>query len=195
MKSHTVLERPLARAAFADTPPPAPAWFSAAIAVEPERSTVGVGDATIELLTWGERGRPGLLLAPGLCAHADWWSFIAPMFLPHYRVAALSLSGMGGSSWRPVYRFEDNADELWACAKAAGLYDHQSPPTFIGHSQGGWAVFYSALKYPQRMGRGILIDTATTHAGRRTRSSNRRHRRPGAPLAFFRGLERLMVVG
>src|ERR1700722_18279934 len=111
MEASAILERLPRPSAAIDQPPLAPSWFTSAIAVEPERSTVAVGDAQIELLTWGERGRPGLLLAPGLCAHADWWSFIAPLFLPHYRVAAMSLSGMGGSSWRPVYRFEDNAEE------------------------------------------------------------------------------------
>lgn len=143
----------------------APDWFTKALAATPERSMVSVGDAQIELLTWGERGRPGLLLVPGMCAHADWWSFIAPMFLPRYRVAALSLSGMGASSWRPKYFYEDSAQEVIGCADAAGLYDSGRAPVFIGHSHGGWAVFYTALKYAQRMSGGILIDTAYNARG------------------------------
>ena len=45
-------------------------------------------------------------------AHADWWSFIAPFFAAHYRVAALSWSGMGGSDWREHYTLEAFVDEM-----------------------------------------------------------------------------------
>ena len=34
----------------------------------------------LEVLTWGEVGKPGLLFVHGNSAHADWWSFIAPFF-------------------------------------------------------------------------------------------------------------------
>ena len=37
-----------------------------------------VDGANIELLTWGEVGKPGLIFVHGNSAHADWWSFIAP---------------------------------------------------------------------------------------------------------------------
>ena len=60
--------------------PPAARWFAAAIAREPERSTYEVDGAAIELLTWGDVGKPGLLFLHGNAAHADWWSFIAPLF-------------------------------------------------------------------------------------------------------------------
>ena len=86
---------------FKGAEPPAPAWFKAAIAQEPERFNIDVKDCEIECLAWGERGKPGLIVVHGASAHADWWSFIAPFFAPDYRVAAFSLSGMGGSGWRP----------------------------------------------------------------------------------------------
>jgi hypothetical protein len=74
--------------------PPAPAWFEAAIGVGPERSRIPVEGAEIELLTWGEVGKPGLLFLHGNGAHADWWSFIAPFFAKDWRCAAISWSGM-----------------------------------------------------------------------------------------------------
>ena len=46
----------------------------------PERSFVEVDGAGIELLTWGDQGKPGILFLHGNGAHADWWSFIAPFF-------------------------------------------------------------------------------------------------------------------
>jgi pimeloyl-ACP methyl ester carboxylesterase len=148
---------PLAR--FAGAPPPSPAWFKAALAAAPERSFVAVRGANIELLTWGEIGRPGLIFVHGNSAHADWWSFIAPFFAGEYRVAALSLSGMGGSDWREAYAFETFADEIEACARAAGLYEAATPPVYIGHSFGGSQVFYSACRHPGRMRAAILVDT------------------------------------
>ena len=120
---------------------------------------VSILGADIELLTWGTRGKPGLLFVHGNSAHADWWSFIAPFFADDYRVAALSLSGMGGSDWRETYSFETYAQELHGCAQAAGLYDGPGAPTFVGHSFGGAVVFYAAARYAEWMRAGILVDT------------------------------------
>jgi pimeloyl-ACP methyl ester carboxylesterase len=148
---------PLAQ--FAGAKPPAPAWFEAAIAKAPERRLIPVEGADIELLTWGEVGKPGLIFVHGNSAHADWWSFIAPFLADDYRVAALSLSGMGGSDWRATYTFEIFAAEIHECAKAAGLYEAPVKPIYIGHSFGGSQVFYSATNYPERMRAGLMLDT------------------------------------
>src|SRR5579864_797152 len=146
-------------APFAGAKPPAPAWFDAALAKAPERSLVTVDGARIELLAWGEVGKPGLIFVHGNSAHADWWSFIAPFLADQYRVAALSLSGMGDSDWRETYTFEGFASEIYACAKAAGLYEGGARPIYIGHSFGGSQVFYSAGVHPQRMRAALLVDT------------------------------------
>jgi len=148
---------PLAQ--FEGRKPPAPAWFDAALARAPERSFVPVLGANVELLTWGTRGKPGLIFVHGNSANADWWSFIAPFFADEFRVAALSLSGMGASDWREVYAFETFATEIHACAEAAGLYENPEKPVYIGHSFGGSQVFYSAARHPGRMRAAILIDT------------------------------------
>jgi pimeloyl-ACP methyl ester carboxylesterase len=146
-------------APFAGEPPPAPAWFEKAVAVEPERSSVEVRGANIEWLAWGERGKQGLILIHGASAHADWWSFIAPFFADGFRVAALSLSGMGGSDWRPSYDYDTFAAEIDAVAEAAGLNEGPEKPVYIGHSFGGAVVYASALAYPERMTATIMIDT------------------------------------
>src|SRR5271154_5437613 len=146
-------------APFAGAKPPTPAWFDKALAQAPERSFVTVRGARIELLTWGEVGKPGLIFVHGNSAHADWWSFIAPFLADDYRVAALSLSGMGDSDWRESYDFATFAEEIWACAKAAGLYEAPVKPIYIGHSFGGSQVFFSATKHPERMRGALLLDT------------------------------------
>jgi len=150
-------EAPLA--AFQGRQPPAPDWFKWALAQEPERSTVEVQGTAIELLAWGKRGDPGLILVHGNSAHADWWSFIAPYLAEDYRVAAVSLAGMGDSGWRAAYSFETFAQELRGAALAAGLYEAQVLPIFIGHSFGGSQVFYAARRYPEWMRGAILVDT------------------------------------
>jgi pimeloyl-ACP methyl ester carboxylesterase len=148
---------PLAR--FKGQAPEAPAWFHEAVAKRPERTLVPVAGANIELLVWGKLGAPGLILVHGNSAHADWWSFIAPFLADYYRVAAMSLSGMGGSDWRGSYSFETFATEIHECAKAAGLYEAPVLPIYAGHSFGGAQVFYSAAHHPERMRACLLVDT------------------------------------
>ncbi|MGA0606425.1 alpha/beta fold hydrolase [Phenylobacterium sp. VNQ135] len=146
-------------APFNGAEPPAPRWFKDAIADEPERSFVVSHGTKLELLTWGELGKPGLLLVHGNSAHADWWSFIAPFLAKDYRVAAFSLAGMGESEWRARYAFADFAGDAEACARAAGLYESGSKPIYIGHSFGGAQVFFASVQNPDQMQAAILVDT------------------------------------
>ena len=152
-------DHPPPLAAFNGAKPEAPDWFKTAIAHEPERGFVTVKGAQIELLTWGEIGKPGLLLVHGNTAHADWWSFVAPILAQDYRVAAISMSGMGASDWRETYDFATYAEEAYAGARAAGLYEGGQKPIYVGHSFGGANVFYSATRHPERMRAAILVDT------------------------------------
>ena len=146
-------------APFGGAEPPSPQWFKDALAKAPERRLIPVDGANIELLTWGQIGKPGLIFVHGNSAHADWWSFIAPFFMDDYRVASISLSGMGASDWRETYTFGGFATEIWEAAKAAGLYEAPVKPIYIGHSFGGSQVFFSACNYPERMSACIMVDT------------------------------------
>src|SRR5687767_6908647 len=146
-------------APFEGKPPEAPQWFKDAIAQEPERSFADSKGAKIEILTWGELGKPGLLLVHGNSAHADWWSFIAPYLAKDFRVASMSLVGMGDSDWRDQYAFDDFAQDAEAVARAAGLYADGRKPIYIGHSFGGGQVFFAACRYPQNMRAAVLVDT------------------------------------
>ncbi len=146
-------------AAFEGREPPQPQWFKDAIAQEPERSFVESLGTKLEVLTWGQVGKPGLLFVHGNSAHADWWSFIAPFFADDYRVASMSLAGMGASDWRERYAFSDFAEDAEAVSRAAGLYEGGRKPTYIGHSFGGGQVFVAAVRNPERMHAAIMIDT------------------------------------
>lgn len=146
---------PLAR--FDGEKPPAPAWFDWAIGQAPQRQAIEVEGAEIELLTWGEVGKPGLLFLHGNGAHADWWSFIAPFFAADWRCAAISWSGMGGSGWREAYTAETFAREAFAGAEAAEL---GTRPIIVAHSFGGFPAMYMAGAYPQRMAGVVLVDSS-----------------------------------
>ncbi|MGZ5948325.1 MAG: alpha/beta fold hydrolase [Caulobacteraceae bacterium] len=151
------VQAPLAE--YKGEPPPAPPWFKDAIAQEPERIFVESLGSKLEVLVWGQVGKPGLLFVHGNSAHADWWSFIAPFFAEDFRVASMSLAGMGASDWRDRYAFTDFSEDAEAVARATGLYEGGVKPIYIGHSFGGGQVFFAAANNPERMRAAILVDT------------------------------------
>jgi pimeloyl-ACP methyl ester carboxylesterase len=183
---------PAPLAPFAGTVPPAPAWFTTAIADAPERSRDVVDGANIEVLTWGERGKPGLLLLHGNGAHADWWSFIAPFFAADYRIAAFSWSGMGGSDHRATYSVGGFVAEIFAVAEATGLFD-AGPPTVVAHSFGGFPMMAAVHHHGERFATAVIVDTPFRQpgepGGRPPNATNRPHRvypTLSAALARFR---------
>ncbi len=151
------LRAPLA--GFHGERPPAPAWYETAIAETPERSVVSVEGADIETLAWGERGRPGLLLLHGGMANADWWAHIAPFFSGAYRVAALSMSGAGRSSWRDRYDVGQFAREMDAVAHAAGLCEI-GRPVFVAHSFGSRPLIHAMADPQLAPSAGVILDAA-----------------------------------
>jgi pimeloyl-ACP methyl ester carboxylesterase len=163
--------------------PPAPDWFERAIAFEPERERIEVAGAGIETLAWGERGRPGLLLVHGNGAHADWWSFIAPLLADHYRVAAFSLSGMGGSDWRQRYSIDLYQQEAMAVAQHTGLFEGTRAPVFVGHSFGSFPVVTCAHREGDRLGGAIVLDAPFYTREQR----ERRDRERGGPVKSSSG--------
>jgi len=146
-------------AAFDGQPPPAPDWFRAALADEPERFAVTVQGAPIETLAWGRSGDPGLLLLHGNGAHADWYSFIGPLLKAGRRVVAMSFSGMGGSGWRTQYSVAQWADEALGVAEAAGLFQAAVKPTVAAHSFGGFPLMNLAARHGEVLARAVVVDT------------------------------------
>ncbi len=145
-------------AAFEGEVPARPAWFTAALARAPEREWHEVQGARIETLSWGQRGKPGLLLLHGNKAHADWWSFIAPFLADDYRVVAPSWSGMGGSDWRERYGLDAYVDEADAVMRATGLYDAERKPVLVAHSFGGFVASRFAAERGDQLGGIVPID-------------------------------------
>ena len=138
--------------------PPPPAWFTAVIADAPEVGRMTVRGAGVEILTWGERGKPGLLFLHGNGAHAGWWRFIAPFFAADHRVTALSWSGMGGSDHRDAYDVGVFVEEIFAAVDATGLAD-AGPPLVVAHSFGGFPMMAAAATRGAELRAAVIVDT------------------------------------
>jgi pimeloyl-ACP methyl ester carboxylesterase len=179
---------------FAGRKPPARAWFDAAIAHLPERSFHAVRGARIETLTWGERGKPGLLLLHGGAAHADWWSFIAPFFAATHRVAAMSWSGMGRSDWRKAYDLGLYVEEMLATATVAGLFEGPAKPVVLAHSFGSFPTMACAARHGSRLG-GIMILDAPIQSpqAQAKRDAERGARKPPRDTIIYDSLEAALL--
>ena len=149
--------------------PVAPQWFDDALAQRPERTDFLSKGARIELLRWGDAGKPGLLFLPGNGAHADWWSPIAPFFAQHFHCAALSWSGMGRSDRRPEgYLIATLAQEARDAIEAANLH-RGGPVIVVGHSLGGFLGLHAAADSPH-IGGLIVIDSPIAMSRERSRA-------------------------
>lgn len=140
---------PLTR--FKGQAPDAPEWFTRALAHQPEIVVAHSNGCPLNVLRWGDRSKPGVVLLHGNGAHAWWWAFIAPYLARDYNVAAFDLSGMGDSGRRDVYTMDLYGDEPIDVAVACGMMDHPEPPVIVGHSFGGFITMVAGAKYGERL--------------------------------------------
>lgn len=110
-----------------------PAWFEAALAMEPRDHWITVNGARIHYLSWGEPGGIPLMLNHGGTAHAKWWAFLAPLLAERHHIVAPDFSGHGDSDHRELYSPLQWAEEACAVVDDAGM----DQPVLIGHSMGG----------------------------------------------------------
>lgn len=172
-------------------PARAPAWFTAALATEPQVGNVPADGAEIAYRAWGEPGRPGLVLVHGGGAHGRWWDHIAPLLAGDRRTVALDLSGHGDSDRRDKYTFDAWAREVRAAARAAGI---TGPPVVIGHSMGGFVALRAAGLFGAELTGIVVIDspvqdlTPEDQAAREERAFGplRVYPTPAAAIARFR---------
>ena len=156
----------------------APRWFSKALKNVPRQSSVDVEGAAINVLQWGEVGKPGLILVHGGAAHAQWWDHVAPMFTHRYHVAALDLSGHGDSGRREHYSQELWAQEIVTVCEAAGF---DGPPVIVGHSLGGLVGIQTAATYGDSLAGAVIVDSPVNRPAPESEESRtgRAFRAPG----------------
>ena len=133
-----------------------PGWFWTAVETEAEEHTVEVAECDVFYRTWGEQGKPPMLLIHGMNAHSRWWDFIAPQLAHDYRVAAMDLTGMGDSDYRYAYDAETYAAEIVAVCDDAGF---GNDVVVVAHSFGGVMATKAAKALPDRFGALVLVDS------------------------------------
>jgi pimeloyl-ACP methyl ester carboxylesterase len=152
-------------AAYHGQVPEGPNWAKAALGVLPQRSMVSVRGTDIETLQWGAKADPLVVLLHGNGAHADWWSFLAPLLgQSRYHVVALSFSGMGGSGWRAAYSMNDFVAEILGVIGAVSNTSMRKP-ILVGHSFGGFPALVACLEQPERFGGLVMLDSGIEPPG------------------------------
>ena len=134
----------------------APKWFTDALAAPREDRTVDVEGCPIHYIRWGDPAKPGVVLVHGGAAHAEWWSFTAPLLARQYHVVALDMSGHGDSGRREEYPREVWAREVLAVAADARIV---GAPVLVGHSLGGLVSVVAAALYGDRLAGIVIVDS------------------------------------
>ncbi|MFP6815815.1 MAG: alpha/beta hydrolase [Pseudomonadales bacterium] len=137
-----------------------PEWFFEAVETPYQTRSVEVDECDVVYQLWGDDDKPGILLIHGMNAHAHWWDFIAPHFLPDHQVAAMNLTGMGDSDYRYAYEGTTYAEEIKAVCDHAGF---SSDVAVVAHSFGGYMAVKAANLFPERFGVLILVDSGIRH--------------------------------
>lgn len=132
-----------------------PAWFTKAIEHTPTEHDVEVDGALIRYLSWGDADKPGLVFVHGGAAHAQWWSFLAPLFAEEWHAVAIHLSGHGDSGRREHYSHELWAKEVMAVANHANF---PGPPVIVGHSLGGMVTIQTASTFGDELAGAVIVD-------------------------------------
>ncbi len=156
-----------------------PEWFDRALAARREDHFVHVDGARIHYATWGERGKPGIVLVHGSNAHLEWWRFVAPFLADRFRVAAIDLSGNGDSEWRPRYSGEGFAREVKSVCDDAGLGER---PFVVAHSFGGFVALETGHYYGEELGGIIFCDFTVSPPENYTEWGGQAQARGGEPV-------------
>ena len=109
----------------------------------------------LEVLDWGGKGRPLVLLAGYLTAHA--YDEFAPKLKDFAHVYGVTRRGLGGSS-RPDsgYSAERSAEDVVKVLEALEV----EKPVLAGHSFGGQDLSTIAANYPDRIAGIIYLNSA-----------------------------------
>src|SRR5262245_41378955 len=113
-----------------------------------------VPDVKLEVLHWGGRGRPILLLAgSGTTAHV--YDDFAPKLAANADVYGITRRGFGASS-RPSSGYDNQrlADDVFAAIEALGL----RKPILVGHSAAGNEMTTLASDHPDATAGLVYLD-------------------------------------
>jgi len=111
----------------------------------------------LHYLDYGTAGRRPMLCLHGGAAHAHWFDFVAPGFIPDHHVYSMDLRGHGDSAWADphTYSWKHYAEDVNALVEKLDLRDF----VLVGHSMGGMVALVYAANHPGRMARLVIVDT------------------------------------
>jgi pimeloyl-ACP methyl ester carboxylesterase len=117
--------------------------------VEPCSRPVAIDGRRLNVLEWGEVGKPAVMLVHGLRDHARNWDWIANELAADYHVIAPDLRGHGDSDWTGVgtYGITDYVIDLADIIDALGL----GRLALVCHSLGGVLGLRLTASFPERI--------------------------------------------
>ena len=124
--------------------------------VQPKDKTVSANGIKIRYLDWGDPSNPKMVLLHGLRGHAHAWNDFSEPMSKDYNVLALDQRGRGGSDWAPDKDYTTDA----YVADLAAFCEVLNLDSFIlvGHSMGGRNGAAFATRYPERVGKLVMVD-------------------------------------
>lgn len=108
----------------------------------------------LEVLDWGATGRPLVLLAGYLTAHA--YDEFAPKITPSAHVYAITRRGLGASTLTPTgYTARESAHDVLRVLEELNL----TGVILAGHSIGGQDITHIAVQFPERIAGLIYLNS------------------------------------
>jgi esterase len=115
---------------------------------------VTVGDLRLHYRRSGDRTAPSVVVLHGIMGHVREWDTLTAALAPDFAVTALDQPGHGRSDWASDYAAMSMAADVLA------LLDHLEIDRthLIGHSMGGVVGLLVAARWPERIGKLVLLD-------------------------------------
>lgn len=111
----------------------------------------------LKLRVWDVGAGPAVVLVHGIGASLEYWRYTVPALAGRHRVLAIDLPGCGFSErGETIPTLPETADLLTGLLDALGL----ERASLIGASMGGLVCLETALRYPDRVERLILSNSA-----------------------------------
>ncbi len=121
---------------------------------EPIMKTVAGHGVKIQLVQWGDEGKP-ILCIHGITANCRCWDVMASNLSSDHRVIAMDLRGRGRSeSPDSGYSIEHHCKDILAILNDLGL----EKAVLMGHSLGAFIALAFGAQHPDRVDRIILVD-------------------------------------
>jgi pimeloyl-ACP methyl ester carboxylesterase len=126
---------------------------------EVEEKVVDVGGVAIHCLIAGPAAAPRVVFIHGLGGSYETWSLNLPAFAERFRICALDLVG-AGSSDKPAMDYSVPSLASFLARFLDALDGEWQRVNLVGHSLGGVIALAFASRYPDRVERLVLVDSA-----------------------------------